>query len=166
MPRQHFNFFLKAMSENLNQKRKYIKKQNLNLNKTNFKIFSFKLCFFFFQKGLQPHHSFLLNSQYQRLSSTDPISQILTIPKSFNGLCKPLKFQPSCSISFTSRSHSWRSSSFVFNVSRSNKLYLLVQALSSSRFKPPPLPLMVEAQDHRLNTMMPPTAENPDLPSS
>ena len=30
MPRQHFNFFLKAMSENLNQKIKYIKKQNLN----------------------------------------------------------------------------------------------------------------------------------------
>ena len=51
MPRQHFNFFLKAMSENLNQKRKYIKKQKLNLNKTNFKIFSFKLCFFFFPKG-------------------------------------------------------------------------------------------------------------------
>ena len=38
------------MSENLNQKRKYIKNQNLNLNKTNFKIFSFKLLFFFFSK--------------------------------------------------------------------------------------------------------------------
>ena len=30
MPRQHFNFFLKAMLENLNQKRKCIKKQNLS----------------------------------------------------------------------------------------------------------------------------------------
>ena len=157
MPHQHFNFFLKVMSENSNQKRKYIKKQNLNLNKTNFKIFSFKL-FFFFSKRVY--------SRTIALSSTDPISQILTIPKSFNGLCKPLKFQPSCSISFTSRSHSRHSSSFVFNASRSNKLYLLVQALSSSQFKPPPLPLMVEAQDHGLNTMMPPTAENPDLPSS
>ena len=47
MPHQHFNFFLKVMLENLNQKRKYIKKQNLNLNKTNFKIFSFKILFFF-----------------------------------------------------------------------------------------------------------------------
>ena len=35
------------MLENLNQKRKYIKKQNLNLNKTNFKIYSFKRLFFF-----------------------------------------------------------------------------------------------------------------------
>ena len=109
------------MSENLNQKRKYIKKQNLNLNKTNFKIFSFKLLFFFFSKRVY--------SRTIALSSTDPISQILTIPKSFNGLCKPLKFQPSCSISFTSRSHLRRSSSFVFNAFHSNKLYLLVQAL-------------------------------------
>ena len=159
-------FFLKAMSENLNQKRKYIKIQNLNLNKTNFKIFSFKL-FFFFPEGFTVTPFFSPQQSIPKaLSSTDPISQILTIPKSFNGLCKPLKFQLSCSISFTSRSHSQRSSSFVFNASRSNKLYVLVQALSSSQFKPPPLPLMVEAQDHGLNTMMPPTAENPDLPSS
>ena len=122
MPCQHFNYFFKAMLENLNQKRKYIKKQNLNLNKTNFKIFSFKLLFFFFSKRV-----------YNRtiaLSSTDPISQILTIPKSFNGLCKPLKFQPFCSISFTSRSHSRRSSSFVFNASRSNKLTHLLGSSS------------------------------------
>ena len=167
MPHQHFNFFLKAMSENLNQKRKYIKKQNLNLNKTNFKIFSFKLLFFFFPEGFTVAPFFSPQQSIPKaLSSTDPISQILTIPKSFNGLCKPLKFQPSCSISFTSRSHSRCSSSFVFNASHSNKLYLLVQALSSSRFKPPPLPLMVEAQDHGLNTMMPLTTKNPDLPSS
>ena len=148
------------MLENLNQKRKYIKKQNLNLNKTNFKIYSFKRLFFF-PKGFTAAPFFSpQQSTPKALSSTNPISQILTIPK-----CKPLKFQPSCSISFTC-SHSRRSSSFVFNDSRSNKLYLLVQALSSSRFKPPPLPLMVEAQDHELNTMMPPTTENPDLPSS
>ena len=31
------------MSENLNQKRKYIKKQNLNLNKTNFDSYDEKV---------------------------------------------------------------------------------------------------------------------------
>ena len=131
MPCQHFNYFFKAMLENLNQKRKYIKKQNLNLNKTNFKIYSFKRLFFF-PKGFTAAPFFSPQQSIPKaLSSTDPISQILTIPKSFNGLCKPLKFQPSCSISFTSHSHSRRSSSFVFIASRSNKLYLLVQALSS-----------------------------------
>ena len=71
-------FFLKAMSENLNQKRKYIKIQNLNLNKTNFKIFSFKLLFFFlFQKGLQPHHCSLF---YRPHLSNPNHSQVLQWP--------------------------------------------------------------------------------------
>ena len=118
------------MSENLNQKRKYIKIQNLNLNKPNFKIFSFKL-FFFFPEGFTVTPFFSPQQSIPKaLSSTDPISQILTIPKSFNGLCKPLKFQPFCSISFTSRSHSRRSSSFVFNASRSNKLTHLLGSSS------------------------------------
>ena len=56
--------------------------------------------------------------------------------------------------------------SFSMPLAQTSSLIFSVQALSSSRFKPPPLPLMVEAQDHGLNTMMPPTTENPDLPSS
>ena len=62
---------------------------------------------------------------------------------SFNGLCKPLKSQPSRSISLTSYSHSRCNSSFVVKTSMSichfypisctfslsNKLSLLVQAL-------------------------------------
>ena len=51
-------------------------------------------------------------------------------------------------------------------LTQTSSLSLLVQALLSSRFKPPPPPLMAEAQDHKLNTMMPPMAENPDLSSS
>ena len=62
----------------------------------------------------------LFSPQHQKtFSSTNPISQTLTIPKSFNGLCKPLKSQPSRSISLTSRSHSRRNSSFVVKTSMS-----------------------------------------------
>ena len=75
----------------------------------------------------------LFSSTPKALSSTNPISQTLTIPKSFNGLCKPLKSQPSRSISL------------------SNKLSLLVQALWSSWFKPLPLPLIAKTPNHRLN---------------
>ena len=59
----------------------------------------------------------LLSSTPKALSSTNPISQTLTIPKSFNGLRKPLKSQPSRSISLTSRSHSRRTTSFVVKAS-------------------------------------------------
>ena len=76
----------------------------------------------------------LFSPQHQKtFSSTNPISQTLTIPKSFNGLCKPLKSQPSRSISL------------------SNKLSLLVQALWSSWFKPLPPHLTTETPNHRLN---------------
>ena len=59
----------------------------------------------------------LLSSTPKALSSTNPISQTLPIPKSFNGLRKPLKSQPSRSISLTSRSHSRRTTSFVVKAS-------------------------------------------------
>ncbi|KAK4582661.1 hypothetical protein RGQ29_025745 [Quercus rubra] len=67
----------------------------------------------------------LLSSTPKALSSTNPISQTLTIPKSFNGLRKPLKSQPSRSISLTSRSHSRRTTSFVVKASVSNELPLV-----------------------------------------
>lgn len=59
----------------------------------------------------------LLSSTPKAFSSTNPISQTLTIPKSFNGLRKPLQSQPSRSISLTSRSHSRRTTSFVVKAS-------------------------------------------------
>ena len=84
---------------------------------------------------------------------------------SFNGLCKPLKSQPSRSISLTSYSHSRCNSSFVVKTSMSichfypisctfslsNKLSLLVQALWSSWFKPLPPHLTTETPNRRLN---------------
>ena len=108
----------------------------------------------------------LFSPQHQKtFSSTNPISQTLTIPKSFNGLCKPFKSQPSRSISLTSCSHSRCNSSFVVKTSMSichfypisctfslsNKLSLLVQALWSSWFKPLPPHLTTETPNHRLN---------------
>ncbi|KAM3689639.1 hypothetical protein ACB098_09G063300 [Castanea mollissima] len=67
----------------------------------------------------------LLSSTPKAFSSTNPISQTLTIPKSFNGLCKPLQSQPSRSISLTSRSRSQRTTNFVVKASVSNELPLV-----------------------------------------